>query len=119
MMADPNMTDFYRRAHRVQKDRARGYGFEAPGTLGRSYYTRPAAPRRSLLWPALFLLVVGFALKGAIFHATGSDLYNARVADLSASDGVVEQVGGWVMQADPVTLWVADKINMGLMKIKT
>jgi hypothetical protein len=100
MMADPNMTDFYRRAHRVQKDRARGYGFEAPGTLGRSYYTRPAAPRRSLLWPALFLLVV-------------------RVADLSASDGVVEQVGGWVMQADPVTLWVADKINMGLMKIKT
>ena len=68
---------------------------------------------------ALFLLVVGFVLKGAIFHATGAELYNARVADLRGSEGMVEQVGGWVMQADPVTLWVADKVALGLMKIKT
>jgi hypothetical protein len=119
VMSDPNMASFYKRAARLERDRARGLGFEAPGALGRSYYTRPAAPRRSILWPALFLIAVAFLLKGALFYATGSDLYEARVAELRSAEGSVEQIGGWLMQADPVTLWVSDKIALGVTKIRT
>jgi hypothetical protein len=117
-MADPNMVDFYKRASRLERDRARGRGFEAPGTLGRSYYYRPAPPRRSMLWPALFLIAAAFVIKAGIFYATGPGIYNERVANLQASTGSVERVGGWLMQADPVTIWLADKIGMGIAKAK-
>lgn len=118
-MSDPNMVEFYKRAARLERDRARGYGFEAPGALGRSYYRRAAPRRRSLLWPALFLILVGFGLKGAILYATGAELYGERVAALRDSDGMVEQVGGWVMQADPVTEWVSRQIALGVLKART
>lgn len=119
VMSDPNMVDFYKRAARLQRDRARGRGFEAAGTLGRSYYQRPPAHRASILWPALFLLATAFVLKGAIFYATGSDLYQSRVADLRGAPGTVERVGGWLMQADPVTLWMAGKIGQGVTWAKS
>lgn len=118
-MSDQNMVEFYKRAARLEQDRARGMGFEAAGTLGRSYYTRPAAARRSLLWPALFLVVVAFVLKGAILYVTGPETYSARVADLQAAPGMVEQIGGWLMQADPVTLQVSKAIAYGVTKAKT
>ena len=118
-MSDQNMVDFYKRAARLERDRANGLGFEASGTLGRSYYRRPAARRHSLLWPSLFLLVVAFILKGAIFYATGAETYASRVADLQAAPGVVEQIGGWLMQADPVTLNVAKVIAYSVMQAKT
>lgn len=117
-MADPNMVDFYKRAARLERDRARGRGFEAPGALGRSYYYRPAPARRSVLWPALFLVAAGFLLKGGILYATGMDTYQARVADLQAAPGVVEQAGGWLMQADPLTVWVSDKIAEGVTRLR-
>ena len=116
-MSDPNMAEFYRRASRMETQRAHGKGFEAPGTLGRSYYYRPPRKRRSVLWPVLFLLAMGMLMKGAIFFATGPQLYNSRVADLRASTGVVEQVGGWVMQVDPVTQWLAGKIDLAVQKV--
>ncbi len=117
-MSDPNMVEFYKRAAQLERDRARGLGFEAPGTLGRSYYRR-RAQRRSLLWPALLLLAAGFVMKGAILSATGADVYDARVAELRSAPGVVEQIGGWIMQADPVTLWLADKITLGVTMART
>jgi hypothetical protein len=118
-MSDQNMIEFYKRAARLEADRARGMGFEATGTLGRSYYQRPAAYRRSLFWPALFLLAVAFVLKGAILFGTGPETYKSRVADLQASRGVVEQMGGWLMQADPVTEAVSKAIAYGVTRAKT
>ena len=116
-MTDPNLTDFYGRVSRIQRARAKGYGFEAPGTLGRSYYYRPQAKRRSILGPVLFLLICAFLMKGAIYHNVGADSYKSRVAALMAGQGI-DSVGGWLMQADPVTLYVADKIALGLAKLK-
>ena len=118
-MSDQNMVEFYKRAARLERDRAMGMGFEASGTLGRSYYQRPAARRRSMLLPTLFLLVVAFVLKGMIFYVTGPETYASRVADLQASSGVVEQIGGWLMQADPVTVKVAKAIAYGVTQAKT
>ena len=118
-MSDQNMAEFYKRAARLERDRAKGMGFEASGTLGRSYYQRPAARRRSMLWPALFLVVVAFVLKGAIFYVAGPEPYASRVADLQSSPGVVEQIGGWLMQADPVTVNVSKAIAYGVTQAKT
>lgn len=117
-MSDPNMTEFYRRASRVEHDRARGLGFEAPGVLGRSFYRR-SAQKRSVFWPAIFVVLAAFSLKGAILYWTGPDLYNSRVAELRQASSVVDQAGGWIMQADPVSTWLAEKIAIGVAKAKT
>ncbi len=116
-MTDPNLTDFYGRVARIQRARVKGYGFESPGTLGRSYYHRPQAKRRSIVAPVLFLLICGFLMKGAIYHNVGASSYNGRVAALMTGHGI-DRVGGWMMQADPVTLYVSDKIAQGLGKLK-
>ena len=109
-MSDPNLSDFYGRVARIQKARSKGYGFEAPGTLGRSSYAPPRTRRRSILGPVVFLLVCAVLLKGAIYQSVGADSYAERVAGLMAGDGV-EWVGGWLMQTEPATLFVSDRIT--------
>ncbi len=116
-MTDPNMTDFYGRVARIRKARAQGYGFEARGALGRSFFHRSTAGKRSVLMPVLFLLLCGFLLKGVIYHAVGAQSYDDRVATLMAGKGV-EPLGGWLMQAEPVTLIVAAQITKGLAVIR-
>ncbi|NBZ88282.1 hypothetical protein [Stagnihabitans tardus] len=109
-MADPNMSDFYRRVERIQKARAKGYGFEAPGTLGRSHYYRPRTQRRGLLGPVLLLLAAVFLMKGLMISQIGTSDYQARVDRLRAGKGI-EPLGGWVMQVDPVSTLVAEKLG--------
>ncbi len=111
-MADPNMVDFYGRVSRIQRARAKGYGFEAPGTLGRSYYSRhaPARARTPLLMPALIVLFGAFGLKGAIHYQIGSAVYSERVAELKSGEGF-DRLGGYLMAADPVTMFVSAKLN--------
>ena len=116
-MTDPNLKDFYGRVARLQKARAKGYGFEAAGTLGRSYYTRPSTNRRSVLWPVLFLLLCTVLLKGIIYQSIGADSYGERVAALMAGDGI-ERAGGWLMQPEPDTILVADQITAIRAKMK-
>ncbi len=116
-MTDPNMADFYNRVAKIQKARAKGYGFEAPGTLGRSYYAKPAPQRRSFLAPVLFLVLCGFMLKGAMLNQIGSDLYKSRVQSLMAGQGL-DRAGGWLMQADPVTVYLAGKIKLAVLAMK-
>ena len=116
-MTDPNMTDFYRRLSRLEKMRAKGFGFEAEGTLGRSYYHRPVARRRSILGPILFVTFCVFLLKGTMYHEVGAETYNSRVAALMAGEGI-DHVGGWIMQAEPLTVFVAGKLDALLLKLK-
>ena len=116
-MADPNMTDFYGRVARIQKARAKGYGFEASGTLGRSHYFKASYRRRSVLGPLVFLLLCGFLLKGVMYQQIGAETYYARVTALRAGAGV-DRVGGWLMQTDPVTVFVAGKVDAVLLKLK-
>ena len=116
-MADQNISDFHRRVARIERARKKGYGFEAAGTLGRSHYAQPAPQRRAILGPILFLLVCGFMLKGVMYSQVGSDLYNQRVSALMAGKGI-DRIGGWLMQAEPVTLYVAKKLNNLLISFK-
>lgn len=116
-MSDPNMVDFYGRVARIEKSRAKGFGFEAEGTLGRSHYTRPARRRRPFLGPVLFVLICGIGLKGAIYQSVGPASYDMRVEKLQAGQGF-DALGGWLMQADPVTVMVADAIWAGLARLR-
>ena len=116
-MTDPNLNDFKGRVARIQEARQNGYGFEATGTLGRSYYHRSAAQRRSVMGPVVFMVLCVFVLKGAIYRSVGADVYNERVTELRASPGI-GHVGGWLMQPEPGTLLVADLITYGLGKLK-
>ena len=116
-MSDPSLVEFYGRVARIERARAKGYGFEAEGTLGRSYYTRPQTRRRSLLVPMVFLILCAFLLKGAIYHSVGAQSYNDRVSSLMAGKGI-DYIGGWLMQADPVTKFASDTIALAMTKVK-
>ncbi len=110
-MSDPNLIDFYGRLARIEQARKLGYAHEAAGTLGLSSQRRPARRRRFFLGPILFLILCVFGLKGAIYQSIGAASYDARVESLMGGEGF-DRVGGWLMQSDPVTRFVADKIAL-------
>jgi hypothetical protein len=116
-MADPNLVDFYSRVARFERARSKGYGFDAAGTLGRSHFTRKTHSRRAILGPILLMAVCAFGLKGALLHSVGEQSYNIRVERLQAGQGF-DPMGGWLMQADPVTVFVAGKIADGVALLK-
>jgi hypothetical protein len=110
-MNDPNLVDFYGRVAKINHDHSRGYGFESVGTLGRSYYNRPQ--RKSALrfiMPVVTILLCTIALKGAIHHSIGGEVYQARVDALLSSEGI-DRLGGYLMMADPATVWLSGKIT--------
>jgi len=117
-MPDPNLADFYGRIARIERMRAKGYGFEANGTLGRSHYLRPVRQRRPLLRVLIFAFVCVFGLKGAILYNVGPESYEARVARLQGGEDF-DKLGAWMMQADPVTVWVSDQLDRVATKLRS
>jgi|GEM_PF-2171816 len=61
-MSDPNLADFYGRVARIERARAKGYGFESNGRSGRSHYLRATRQRRPLLRVLIFAFVCVFGL---------------------------------------------------------
>jgi len=108
-MSDPNLVDFYTRIARIERARAKGYGFQASGTLGRYQPHRATRRRTPVLGIIVLVALCAFGLKGAIHATVGGNIYEQRVDRLRASEGF-DRLGGWLMQADPVTLWVSAQI---------
>ncbi|PJF08962.1 hypothetical protein [Pseudorhodobacter sp. MZDSW-24AT] len=114
-MYDPGIAEFNNRIERIQKARAKGYGFEAEGALGRSFYSRKNT-RRGRFWrvpvlrPLVIALMFGTVLKALVLYELGGPAYEMRVAGLLAQDGVA-RIGGWLMQADPLTATLAGQIG--------
>jgi len=105
-MSDPCIAEFNSRIARIQKARAKGYAFEAAGTLGLSSYNRYRARKNrkvSVLRPVVIVLFCGTVLKALFFQHLGAADYDARVAGLMQGEGF-DRIGGWMMQADPVTV---------------
>lgn len=112
-MSDLVLTEFYARIARIQKARAKGYGFEAPGTLGRSSYTiynRRKARKVSVLRPVVIVLICGTVLKAVFLQHLGTQAYDDGVARLMQGAGF-DQIGGWLMQADPMTQAMAEQLG--------
>jgi hypothetical protein len=114
-MADPNLVDFYSNVARFEKKHAKGYRFDAAGTLGG--YRKVKKTRRSFVMPLLMVLCCGIGLKAMIYQSVGHDAYSHRVEALLAGEGF-DRLGGWLMQVDPATSYVAAKINQGLLYLK-
>jgi len=111
-MAKTDMNEFEKRLSRIDKIHEAGGAFEANGSLGRSYFdsTRPKS-RRALPLRGLALLVAGILLvKGMMLAQIGAEEYAKRVANL-ADGNMVEQVGAWVLHADPATRYIASVIS--------
>lgn len=110
MWVDPNLNDFYSRVARIEKSHAKGYGFEAAGTVGRKAAGRGGNRLLKLAKPVLVVLAMGFGIKGVIHYFVGAQTYENRVSALAAGDGF-DPVGAWLMQADPVTLMVSSQLQ--------
>jgi hypothetical protein len=114
-MADPNLVNFYANVAHFERRHAKGYAFEAVGTVGR---TKPFQRRKSRSWlrPLILVAVSFFALKGMIYHSVGAKAYDNRVASLETGEGF-DRLGGFLMRADPVTQLMAQGITAGLKQL--
>jgi hypothetical protein len=109
-MSDPNLDDFQQRVARIERAHVSGLGFEAEGTLGRSHYTRKKGFRLPLMGPVLVVMGLGTMLKSLIHVRLGGDLYQARVDGLWSDEGL-GVVGALIMQPDPLTIWLAERLS--------
>ncbi len=57
-----------------------------------------------------FCLIIMMAFKAFLYAQTGEQAYLQRVA-LLQNGTIVEQVGGYVMYADPITVWVSGLVS--------
>lgn len=73
-----------------------------------------AVPRRRRLrvpFAGIALVAVGIIVfKGVVHSQIGAADYETRVAGL-ATGSTLEQGAAWVMQADPLTLWVSESVS--------
>ncbi len=111
-MRDSGLKTFETRLARIDRIHAAGGAFEASGALGRSYFDsvrpkeRKAFPLRGL---ALFLGGV-LLFKAAILAKVGAGVYDSRVGELALGNWA-EQIGAWVLKADPATQWLAGVLH--------
>lgn len=110
MWVDPNLNEFYSRVSRIEKSHAKGYGFEAPGTIGRKSTTRTGSWLFRAAKPLVLALALGVGLKGIIHYYIGAQTYESRVSGLAAGSGF-DPVGAWLMYADPATLLVSAQLQ--------
>jgi predicted DNA repair protein MutK len=111
-MYDPNLVEFYGRVAKFEKSHAKGFGHEAPGTLSRSVtYGRVKARLRFPVMPLVVVTLAVFGLKAVILHHVGATDYQSRVEALQSGQGF-DRLGGWLMQADPLTMALAAKIGV-------
>lgn len=81
--------------------------------MGRDGLVLPMPRRRlpRLPWRALApLLLVALLLKAWMFAALGGTAYEMRVAALAAG-GAAGEVGAFVLQADPGTVWIGTLVR--------
>ena len=110
-MSDPNLKDFYNRVVRIEQAHSMGYGSEAQGTLGRSFYRRTPVRRRPVFRIGVFLIFFCFGMKGAIHYHMGAESYDRRVAEIEARGGL-DAVQGFLMRSEPLTRFVSTGIEI-------
>lgn len=111
-MAAYQYDDFERRMRRINRRHAKlSRGFVTTMNADGLVVARPKQ-RVSALSPRGILLTLAVLLlfKGLLHFTLGPLSYNERVEKLS-SGTVVEQVGAWVMTADPATVWISTQVS--------
>lgn len=108
-MGDPNLRDFYRRITRIEEARSNGHGFEGLATFDSHARSRSRTSGSKLVGPLFFAAVMALSFKGAIHYKVGAATYEKRVDALQSGQSL-DRLGGWLMEADPATLWVSQFI---------
>lgn len=118
-MSDLGYAEFYDRIARIERARAKGLGFEAVGTLGRSHFSRKSRAFRldlSFLRPVIALIVCCTVVKAMFLHQLGAEAYGDRIEKMMTGDSF-DRVGAWFMQADPMTTTLSNQISMLLRRV--
>ncbi|NPD14587.1 hypothetical protein HOY34_05145 [Xinfangfangia sp. D13-10-4-6] len=105
-LADPGFKNFAGRVRRIEKAHRKGYGFEARGTLGRSATWRRQRSFGKLVRSFLFMVLLGWVMKGAIFFYVGESVYEERVAGMAMGNNF-DPIAAGIMTSDPVTRLIA------------
>lgn len=111
-MVDRNLQSFYGRLGRIEQIHDAGGGFEAKGALGMSYYKSHRRPARrvGLLAPLVLVLMTVVAIKSAVYASIGPEAYATRIEGMREGSSV-ERVGAYVLQADPLTVMIAERVR--------
>ncbi|MGB3146192.1 MAG: hypothetical protein WBA91_00380 [Paracoccaceae bacterium] len=114
-MKDPNHDNFAVRLDRIDYIHSHGGGFEAAGTLGKSFFST----RRRSHWKARFVaMLILFAvtllfMKAGMNVALGAVAYEEKIEALSNGDQV-DRAGAWLLQVDPISEMMARKMRSWL-----
>lgn len=117
-MAESQLMEFYGRVAQYERARSQGYGFEADGTLGRSYYHRPK--RRSLLrtiFGACAVIFILLALKAGIILFVGEGIYADRVERMNNGQDI-DRLGAAILKIDPVSSFMVDQAQIWAPRIR-
>ena len=111
-MADAQLQKFGKRLDRINQRHERlAQGYVNVVSADGLVVAEPRRQQTQFPWRILAVLaVLFFVFKGLLLIGLGEEEYLARANSLQAGTPV-EQVGGWVMQPDPLTLWVATLVN--------
>ncbi|MEL6617536.1 MAG: hypothetical protein AAFP16_01575 [Pseudomonadota bacterium] len=96
--------------HRKHKAMANGYTTHLRGDGLIVVKPRMRARRNPPVRGLVYLALGFFVFKGFMFASLGDITYNERVAKMGNGTSV-EQAGAWVMQADPLTQFLAGYIE--------
>lgn len=104
--------DFDRRLRRLgKKHRAMARGYTASMRPDGLIVMQPRRARSRISPRALFIFMMCFfAFKGLLIASIGIAGYEDRVQSLRTGTPV-EQVGAWVMQTEPLSMWIAEQIG--------
>jgi hypothetical protein len=109
---DRHQQEFDTRLRRIdRKHKKLASGFVAAVSHDGLIVARPRRRRMRVPFAGLALVAVGIiAFKGIVYAQLGAATYESRIATL-AQGSQVERVGAWVMQPDPLTLWVSGQVR--------
>lgn len=112
-MSDAQMQEFDQRLRRIDRQhQALARGFVLSVSKDGLIVARPAREGRPLPWRGLLLVLVAMMLFKGMLHAQiGPQNYDDRIARLEAGT-VAEKAGAYVMAADPVTLWLSERLKV-------
>ncbi|MBO9400184.1 hypothetical protein [Shimia sp. R9_3] len=112
-MSESN-AEFHERLARIYRNQAEaGPKAREAVAIDRNGYVivRGAGRRRTIPWHGLSMVAVSFfVIKGLMMSQLGPDFYSQDVARLSGGNAV-EKAAAWTMRPDPVSRWIALKIN--------
>ncbi len=114
--------EFQRRVARIEKHKLAMAEHGARKRVGKDglveFVPKGGPLRLRFPWRALVLLAVFlFAGKVGIFRALGPEAYSAKLAGLEQGTQV-DQIGARIMQVDPATRWVSDRIDAVMGQIR-